>query len=68
MARERSGRTAQHLVLAARLRTLREGAGLSVKQAADPLGAQLATVRRIEQAQTSPDAGQVPGRLRRRPW
>ncbi|MFF7558272.1 helix-turn-helix transcriptional regulator [Streptomyces olivaceus] len=59
MARERSGRTAQHLVLAARLRTLRESAGLSVKQAADALGAHPATVRRIEQAQTSLDAGQV---------
>ncbi|MFB8441240.1 helix-turn-helix domain-containing protein [Streptomyces niveus] len=59
MARERSGRTVQHLVLAARLKGLREGAGLSSRQAADALGAHPATVRRIELAQTSLDEGQV---------
>ncbi|MGW7084167.1 helix-turn-helix domain-containing protein [Streptomyces sp. NPDC054871] len=59
MARERSGRTVAHLVLATRLKTLRESAGLSFQQAAEALGAHPATVRRIEQAQTSLDAGQV---------
>ncbi|PCG85318.1 transcriptional regulator [Streptomyces sp. WZ.A104] len=59
MARERSGRTAQHLVLVARLRHLREGAGLSVPQAARQLGWHPTTLRRLEQAQTSLDVGQV---------
>ncbi|MFE2295211.1 helix-turn-helix domain-containing protein [Streptomyces sp. NPDC059452] len=59
MARERSGRTAQHLVLVARLRHLREGAGLSVPQAAKRLGWHPSTLRRLEQAQTSLDVGQV---------
>ncbi|MGW5739226.1 MULTISPECIES: helix-turn-helix domain-containing protein [Streptomyces] len=59
MARERSGRTVAHLVLATRLKTLRQSAGLSFGQAAEALGAHPATVRRIEQAQTSLDAGQV---------
>ncbi|MEU2562038.1 helix-turn-helix transcriptional regulator [Streptomyces longispororuber] len=64
MARERSGRTVAHLVLATRLKVLREAAGLSLKQAACALGAHPATVRRIEQAQTSLDAGQVSALLR----
>ncbi|MFJ9624121.1 helix-turn-helix domain-containing protein [Streptomyces sp. NPDC101181] len=59
MARERSGRTAQHLVLVARLRHLREGAGLSVPQVAKRLGWHPTTLRRLEQAQTSLDVGQV---------
>ncbi|MFJ8232956.1 helix-turn-helix domain-containing protein [Streptomyces sp. NPDC094448] len=59
MARERSGRTVAHLVLATRLTVLREAAGLSREQAARALGAHSATVRRIEQAQTSLDDGQV---------
>ncbi|MFC9431475.1 helix-turn-helix domain-containing protein [Streptomyces sp. NPDC056987] len=59
MARQRSGRTVQHAVLAARLQTLRESAGLSQKEAAEALGAHPATVRRIELAQTSLNAGQV---------
>ncbi|MFD0419663.1 helix-turn-helix domain-containing protein [Streptomyces sp. NPDC127108] len=59
MARERSGPTLAHLVLATRLKILREAAGLSRKQAADALGAHPVTVRRIEQAQTSLDEGQV---------
>ncbi|MEU4924157.1 helix-turn-helix transcriptional regulator [Streptomyces parvus] len=59
MARERSGRTARHLVLVARLRHLREGAGLSVPQAATQLGWHPSTLRRLEQAQTSLDVGQV---------
>lgn len=59
MARERSGRTARHLVLVARLRRLREGAGLSVPQAATQLGWHPSTLRRLEQAQTSLDVGQV---------
>lgn len=59
MARERSGRTAQHLVLVARLRRLREGAGLSVPEAAKRLGWHPSTLRRLEQAQTSLDVGQV---------
>lgn len=59
MARERSGRTAQHLVLVARVRHLREGAGLSVPQAAKQLGWHPSTLRRLEQAQTSLDVGQV---------
>ncbi|MEI7034771.1 helix-turn-helix transcriptional regulator [Streptomyces pratensis] len=59
MARERSGATAQHLVLVARLRLLREGAGLSVPQAAKELGWHPSTLRRLEQAQTSLDVGQV---------
>lgn len=64
MARERSGPTLAHLVLATRLRILREAAGLSRKQAADDLGAHPVTVRRIEQAQTSLDEGQVRTLLR----
>ncbi|MER5299702.1 helix-turn-helix transcriptional regulator [Streptomyces lasiicapitis] len=59
MARERSGRTVAHLVLATRLQMLRKAAGLNVRQAADALGAHQSTIRRIEQAQTSLDAGQV---------
>ncbi|MFD7418222.1 helix-turn-helix domain-containing protein, partial [Kitasatospora purpeofusca] len=59
VARERSGRTARHLVLVARLRRLREGAGLSVPQAATQLGWHPSTLRRLEQAQTSLDVGQV---------
>ncbi|MFE1733725.1 helix-turn-helix domain-containing protein [Streptomyces bacillaris] len=58
-ARERSGRTAQHLVLVARLRHLREGAGLSVPQAAKTLGWHPSTLRRLEKAETSLDVGQV---------
>ncbi|MET8826326.1 helix-turn-helix transcriptional regulator [Streptomyces sp. NPDC004610] len=59
MARERSGPTAQQRVLAQRLQALRAGAGLSVTAAAEALGAHPATVRRIEQARTSLDGGQV---------
>ncbi|MER7576940.1 helix-turn-helix transcriptional regulator [Streptomyces sp. NPDC126514] len=59
MARERSGRTVAHLVLATRLKTLREAAGMSRSEAANALGAHQATVRRIEQAETSLDEGQV---------
>ncbi|MCX4564305.1 helix-turn-helix domain-containing protein [Streptomyces phaeochromogenes] len=59
MARERSGRTVAHLVLATRLKTLREAAGMSRGEAANALGAHTATVRRIEQAETSLDEGQV---------
>ncbi|MGW5295851.1 helix-turn-helix domain-containing protein [Streptomyces bacillaris] len=59
MARERSGRTAQHLVLAARLRRLREIVGLSVPQAAKSLGWHPSTLRRLEKAETSLDVGQV---------
>ncbi|MFW6695361.1 helix-turn-helix domain-containing protein [Streptomyces sp. MAR4 CNX-425] len=64
MARERSGPTVAHLVLATRLKELRERAGLSPGQAADALGAHPATVRRIEQARTSLDEGQVHTLLR----
>ncbi|GAA2101622.1 helix-turn-helix transcriptional regulator [Streptomyces albiaxialis] len=59
MARERSGPNFAHVVLATRLRILRKAAGLSPQQAADALGAHGDTVRRIEQAKTSLDAGQV---------
>ncbi|WP_457512289.1 helix-turn-helix domain-containing protein [Streptomyces sp. TE33382] len=59
MARERSGRTAQHLVLVARLRSLREGVGLSIPQAARRLEWHPSTLRRLEQARTSLDVGQV---------
>ncbi|WP_328371469.1 helix-turn-helix domain-containing protein [Streptomyces sp. NBC_00445] len=59
MARARSGRTVAHLVLATRLKTLREAAGMSRGEAAQALGAHTATVRRIEQAETSLDEGQV---------
>ncbi|MCX4826413.1 DUF5753 domain-containing protein [Streptomyces sp. NBC_01142] len=59
MARERSGRTVAHLVLATRLKTLREAAGVSRAEAAKALGAHAATVRRIELAETSLDEGQV---------
>ncbi|WP_434598523.1 DUF5753 domain-containing protein [Streptomyces sp. A5-4] len=59
MARERSGRTVAHRVLATRLKTLREAAGISRGQAATALGAHAATVRRIELAETSLDEGQV---------
>ncbi|GAA0617691.1 helix-turn-helix transcriptional regulator [Streptomyces crystallinus] len=64
MSRERSGSTVAHRVLANRLKTLREGAGLSRSQAADALGAHQATVRRIESATTSLDEGQVQTLLR----
>ncbi|MFD9441856.1 helix-turn-helix domain-containing protein [Streptomyces sp. NPDC060006] len=59
MARARSGRTVAHMVLATRLKTLREAAGMSRGEAAQALGAHTATVRRIEQAETSLDEGQV---------
>lgn len=59
MARERSGRTVAHLVLATRLKTMREAAGMSRGEAANALGAHAATVRRIEVAETSLDEGQV---------
>ncbi|MDO0930240.1 helix-turn-helix transcriptional regulator [Streptomyces sp. DG2A-72] len=59
MARERSGRTVAHLVLATRLKILRESAGMSRGDAATALGAHVATVRRIELAETSLDEGQV---------
>lgn len=59
VARERSGRTIAHRVLANRLQTLREAAGFSRAQAADALGAHQATIRRIELAATSLDEGQV---------
>ncbi|WP_405542686.1 helix-turn-helix domain-containing protein [Streptomyces phaeochromogenes] len=59
MARERSGRTVAHLVLATRLKTLRDAAGISRGEAANALGAHTATVRRIELAETSLDEGQV---------
>ncbi|TLS46111.1 helix-turn-helix domain-containing protein [Streptomyces montanus] len=59
MARVRSGRTVAHMVLATRLKTLREAAGMSRGEAATALGAHTATVRRIEQAETSLDEGQV---------
>ncbi|MFJ1594160.1 Scr1 family TA system antitoxin-like transcriptional regulator [Kitasatospora albolonga] len=63
--RPRSGPTVQHRVLAARLRILREQAGVSLKAAADALGAHPATVRRIERAETGLDARQVTELLRR---
>ncbi|MFD4475891.1 helix-turn-helix domain-containing protein [Streptomyces sp. NPDC058471] len=59
MARERSGRTVAHLVLATRLKTLREAAGMTRGDAAEALGAHAATIRRIELAETSLDEGQV---------
>ncbi|MBD0673946.1 helix-turn-helix domain-containing protein [Streptomyces sp. CBMA156] len=64
MARERSGRTVAHLVLATRLKTLREAAGMTRGEAAEALGAHAATVRRIELAETSLDEGQVHTLLR----
>ncbi|MCT2590766.1 helix-turn-helix transcriptional regulator [Streptomyces sp. N2-109] len=57
--RARSGPTVAHRVLATRLRVLREGAGLTLGQAAGALGSHPATVRRIERAETGLDAGQV---------
>ncbi|MEV7106345.1 helix-turn-helix domain-containing protein [Streptomyces atroolivaceus] len=57
--RPRSGPTVQHRVLASRLRTLRERAGVSLQAAAVALGAHPATVRRIERAETGLDARQV---------
>ncbi|MEW9511878.1 MULTISPECIES: helix-turn-helix domain-containing protein [Streptomyces] len=62
--RPRSGPTVQHRVLAARLRILREQAGVSLRAAADALGAHPATVRRIERAETGLDARQVTELLR----
>ncbi|GAA2970842.1 hypothetical protein GCM10010446_64610 [Streptomyces enissocaesilis] len=47
------------LVLATRLKTLREAAGMTRRVAAEALGAHAATVRRIELAETSLDEGQV---------
>ncbi|NEE47303.1 helix-turn-helix domain-containing protein, partial [Streptomyces sp. SID8455] len=57
--RPRSGPTVQHRVLAARLRILREQAGVTLRAAADALDAHPATVRRIERAETGLDARQV---------
>lgn len=57
--RPRSGPTVEHRVLAARLRLLRERAGISLQAAAVALGAHPATVRRIERAETGLDAHQV---------
>lgn len=62
--RARSGPTVQHRVLAARLRILREQAGVTLRAAADALGAHPATVRRIERAETGLDARQVTELLR----
>nr|WP_272918889.1 helix-turn-helix transcriptional regulator [Streptomyces sp. YIM 132580] len=47
------------------MRNLREGAGLSVPQAAERLGWHPSTLRRLEQAQTSLDVGQVSALLER---
>ncbi|MEV5680600.1 MULTISPECIES: Scr1 family TA system antitoxin-like transcriptional regulator [unclassified Streptomyces] len=57
--RPRSGPTVEHRVLAARLRLLRERAGVSLQAAAEALDAHPATVRRIERAETGLDARQV---------
>ncbi|MFJ6850667.1 helix-turn-helix domain-containing protein [Streptomyces sp. NPDC091271] len=57
--RPRSGPTVEHRVLAARLRMLRERAGVSLQAASVALGAHPATVRRIERAETGLDAYQV---------
>ncbi|MEU0298216.1 helix-turn-helix transcriptional regulator [Streptomyces sp. NPDC006175] len=57
--RPRSGPTVEHRVLAARLRMLRERAGVSLQAASAALGAHPATVRRIERAETGLDAHQV---------
>ncbi|MFI2781067.1 helix-turn-helix domain-containing protein [Streptomyces sp. ALB3] len=57
--RPRSGPTVEHRVLVARLRALRERAGVSLQAAAVALGAHPATVRRIERAETGLDAHQV---------
>ncbi|MFE3516112.1 helix-turn-helix domain-containing protein [Streptomyces sp. NPDC059166] len=57
--RPRSGPTVEHRVLAARLRMLRERAGVTLQAAAVALGAHPATVRRIERAETGLDAHQV---------
>ncbi|KPC80963.1 MULTISPECIES: helix-turn-helix domain-containing protein [Streptomyces] len=57
--RPRSGPTVEHRVLAARLRLLRERAGVSLQAAAVALGAHPATVRRIERAETGLDPHQV---------
>ncbi|WP_406484016.1 Scr1 family TA system antitoxin-like transcriptional regulator [Streptomyces microflavus] len=62
--RPRSGPTVQHRVLAARLRILREQAGVTLRAAADALDAHPATVRRIERAETGLDARQVAELLR----
>ncbi|MFJ6661284.1 helix-turn-helix domain-containing protein [Streptomyces sp. NPDC091377] len=64
MPRPRSGPGVLHAVLATRLKWRREGAGVSHAQAAAELGAHPATVRRIEGAETSLDAGQVGTLLR----
>ncbi|MEU0131084.1 MULTISPECIES: helix-turn-helix transcriptional regulator [unclassified Streptomyces] len=57
--RPRSGPTVEHRVLAARMRMLRERAGVTLQAAAVALGAHPATVRRIERAETGMDSGQV---------
>ncbi|OKH94392.1 helix-turn-helix domain-containing protein [Streptomyces uncialis] len=64
MPRPRSGPGVLHAVLATRLKWRREGAGVSAAQAAAELGSHAATVRRIEGAETSLDAGQVGTLLR----
>lgn len=59
MPRARSGPTAEHLAVAARLRQMRERAQMSLQAAADALGTHRDTVRRIEGADTGLDMGQV---------
>lgn len=65
MSRPRSGPTVEHRVLAARLRLLREVAGVSLAEAATVLGKHTMTVRRIESAETALDVGQIETLLRR---
>lgn len=59
MPRARSGPTAEHLAVAARLRQMRERTQMSLQSAADALGTHRDTVRRIEGADTGLDMGQV---------
>lgn len=59
MVRARSGPTLEHRVLAEQVRLLRERAGVSLEEAASALGKHPHTVRRLEQAATAPDAGQI---------
>ncbi|WP_299539309.1 Scr1 family TA system antitoxin-like transcriptional regulator [uncultured Streptomyces sp.] len=63
--RARSGPTLEHRVLAARLRMMRERAGVPLADAARALDAHPATVRRIERAETGLDARQVEALLAR---
>lgn len=58
MARK-SGASLEQVVFAARMKSMREAADVSLQEAADALGCSIATVRRIEDAGSLLNSGQV---------